>query len=141
MKKLIIPCAIIFLASCSLKSNSIDPGVADNHTSHQKIHPGRDTARLKWQLDTATRANIADIRKILSGSPKEEELVNYGKILKNKTAELLSECRMKGADHDALHAWLESFIHDVGLLEDGKNNQADWLKLRGDMQQFDKDFI
>jgi hypothetical protein len=142
MKRFIIPLALLFLASCTANDSGVnsDAMVADSHTGQDKVPPGRDSTTLKWQLDSTTRVNISEIRTILSANPKEDQLVKSGSELKGKINELISECRMKGADHDALHAWLEPFIQDVNLLSDGKNNVNDWLKLQDDMKRFDKDF-
>lgn len=142
MKKLIIPFVFLFLASCTVKESGKEVKATDTgtHAGHEKIHPGRDTTELKWQLDSSTRANMAGIRTILSSTPKEEAMAASGVELKNRVSKLLTECRMKGADHDALHSWLEGFMQDLALLNDGKENSKDWIKLQEDMKVFDRDF-
>ena len=36
---------------------------------------------------------------------------------------LISECKMTGADHDALHKWLEPLIGEMGKLKKSTNEQ------------------
>ena len=63
----------------------------------------------KWKADSTTLQNVALLQKIVSGT-KQENLENHLKIaasLQDGLNKMVSECKMKGADHEALHHWLE----------------------------------
>ncbi|HEY0676881.1 MAG TPA: hypothetical protein VGD17_01300 [Chitinophagaceae bacterium] len=145
MKKLIIYSAVLFLAACADpagKHQSHDQEAAKEHSDHAD-HAGQLTLNngKKWQLDQSTRENFAQISSMLSGSAEGKDLNKLGTDLLNSTNELVSECRMKGPDHDALHIWLNDYMEDLKKLRDpaGDKNKA-YTLLQEDIQTFGEYF-
>lgn len=66
----------------------------------------------KWKADSATHLNVAQLQAAVS-SAKRESLEDYQQTavqLQEGLNKMVKECRMKGADHDALHTWLEPLM-------------------------------
>ena len=72
----------------------------------------------KWKADSITLLNVSLLQAIVS-TGKEEKPENYvqtaGK-LRDGLNKLVEECKMKGADHDALHQWLEPLLEKANEL-------------------------
>lgn len=66
----------------------------------------------KWKADSVTTHNVVSLKNtadMFRVNPTPA-LANYqllGADLTNNLDTLVRQCRMKGADHDALHKWLE----------------------------------
>lgn len=61
--------------------------------------------------------------KIVSGT-KQENLENHLKIaasLQDGLNKMVSECKMKGADHEALHHWLEPIMEKTKELKNANS--------------------
>lgn len=76
----------------------------------------------KWKADSSTNKNVmillTVIDKFTSGADKS--LPAYGIVaaeLQGGLDRMISECRMKGPDHDALHKWLEPLMGEVATLK------------------------
>lgn len=92
----------------------------------------------KWKLDAPTRQNIAEIRPLLAGGAEGKDLQQAGTALQEKTDQLISECRMAGPDHDALHLWLKDYLADLKVLKDG--DREAYVLLQKDLEVFDQHF-
>ena len=69
----------------------------------------------KWKADSTTLFNVALLQNIISDT-KKENLDDYHQIatqLQSGLNKMVAECKMKGADHDALHQWLEPLMEKV----------------------------
>lgn len=73
----------------------------------------------KWQADASTNKNVSALSSIVSASQPVtlEEYKNTGKTLQAGIDVMISECRMQGPDHDALHHWLEPLMEENKKLE------------------------
>ena len=87
-----------------------------------------DTGRLtmnngeKWKVDSTTDANVRNLRQILQkfNTNTEHSLADYTGVqveLQRGAVKMISECRMKGPDHEALHRWLKPLIGEVQQLK------------------------
>lgn len=77
----------------------------------------------KWKADSTTLQNVALLQKIVSGT-KQENLENHLKIaasLQDGLNKMVSECKMKGADHEALHHWLEPIMEKTKELKNANS--------------------
>ena len=66
---------------------------------------------------------MALLQKIVSGT-KQENLENHLKIaasLQDGLNKMVSECNMKGADHEALHHWLEPIMEKTKELKNANS--------------------
>ena len=78
---------------------------------------------LKWKADSTTLVNVDLLQKIISGA-KKESLENYTQTavgLQNGLNKMINECKMKGADHVALHHWLEPLVEKTKALKNANN--------------------
>lgn len=77
---------------------------------------------VKWNSDDSTNSNVTSLQRILDRYPANETttLVTYEEAateLQEGVNQLVKQCKMKGPDHDALHAWLEPFMGEVKALK------------------------
>lgn len=88
----------------------------------------------KWKLDEPTRQNMTGIRQIID-SAASEPVINNNKLagkLEESTNKLISECRMKGKDHDMLHQWLEGYLGSLKQLKEAKDTDTVSFKALND---------
>ncbi len=73
----------------------------------------------KWQADASTNKNVSALSSIVSASQPVtlDDYKNTGKTLQGGIDVMISECRMQGPDHDALHHWLEPLMEENKKLE------------------------
>lgn len=65
----------------------------------------------KWNADESTGINVQHLQALANRFSEKQNLIiaDYtllGVELQKGLEQLVKECRMKGADHDALHTWL-----------------------------------
>lgn len=109
------------LASC--QSDHKTGNTTDAETIEHDSHQAHETTALtlnngaKWKADASTNANVAALTHIINAvTPTTmEECRNAGNGIQEALNKMISECRMQGEDHEALHHWLEP------LLEMNKN--------------------
>lgn len=76
----------------------------------------------KWKSDASTDRNVAVLRNTVQKfetkqDPSLEDYRYFAKDLRAGIDTMVKECKMKGADHDALHQWLEPLMKNVRDLE------------------------
>ena len=76
----------------------------------------------KWNSDESTNKNVDELKLITSSaSLAKSTIINDYHLLAIELQQLLNdlvkECKMKGADHDALHLWLEPLMQDIKNME------------------------
>lgn len=76
----------------------------------------------KWAADAPTNANVKNLQAILAtfGEGTDRSLsahLNVAEQLQTGLNKMIKECKMKGADHDALHQWLEPLLGQVKQLK------------------------
>jgi hypothetical protein len=115
-----------------------------------KNEPTKDTSLVlqqsktskKWKVDAPTLKNFAEIKATINGPALQKN--NYTAMavqLEKNINTLVSECRMKGEAHEALHAWLEQLITDVKSLKKESSDQPSaFNKIRQDVQNFEMQF-
>jgi len=68
----------------------------------------------KWKADSSTNKNVLALRSV-SEAAKPVTVEDYrktGEDLEQGIKKMISECRMQGPDHDALHHWLEPLMEE-----------------------------
>lgn len=119
MKYIILFSMVVgFLIAC----NQEDKNQSQNNVKdsiHQTDHP--ENALIitlnngaKWQADASTNANVANLQSIaakynIEGADAKMFQLAAAELQAGLTT-LVSECKMKGPDHDALHLWLEPLM-------------------------------
>lgn len=122
---------ILFLFSCSDNNGKTEATPKLAHAEHileaaspeVELNHGK-----KWKSDTVTNTNITLISQKAEQArhieAKEISAYNQaGEGIQKQLDKLVSECRMKGADHEALHKWLTPLFSNVSLLKKASNVQ------------------
>jgi hypothetical protein len=128
MKKLV---TLLFLTgtlwACNNKGPSekkeiINPGEADHH--EQSVSSGELVLNngAKWKADSTTNNNVRHLQTVLEqfNGRTDKSLTIYKKTaadLQQGLDKMISECKMQGPDHEALHKWLEPLIEQVTKLK------------------------
>ena len=115
----------------------------EEHTSALALNNGA-----KWQTDESTRTHAAKLNAEVDAfnTKANADVAAYQAFASGMQKELnalISDCKMKGPEHDALHLWLEPVLKDVSDLkkvtttEDGKRVAE---KLTDDVKKFNQYF-
>lgn len=111
----------------STKTDTLLKG-SDNHSAQAidlKLNNGA-----KWNSDESTNENVLALQTIVN---RHKAANNAGKDytpvreeLQKGLEKMIKECRMKGADHDALHSWLLPLQQNIKGLQTATNpNEAE----------------
>lgn len=144
MIKIIIAAGLLLFASCSGSAEHEHNAESETSVDAPHQHATRNDVEApdkKWQLDESTRSNIANIKGLLQGPSSGKDLGQLGDKLQYETDKLISECRMDGPDHDALHVWLEDYLQHLKALKNSSGNREKaYAELQEDMVDMDTDF-
>ncbi len=101
------------------KTTTTEPA-AENHAEHAEQVSGLALNNgVKWKADSITVLNVNLLQKIIA-STKKESPENYSQAaisLQNGLNKMVNECKMNGADHEALHHWLERVMEKTKELK------------------------
>lgn len=116
-------------SSCSnqeQKQEASPEQVIEPHT-HREVLPnlGLNNGE-KWKVDEPTNKNIMRMQQTveLYEVEKNKTLPGYKEVgtkLGTDINTLIENCRMTGAEHDALHEWLHPFMEEAESLSTAKN--------------------
>ena len=121
MKK-ILPQLFLIVALCACNNhkpaenkNYNNPVEADEHhsgTTNEKLELNNGA---KWKADSTTNNNVKNLKLILAkfDSGSDKSLSAYKKAqsdLQKGIDKMITECKMEGPNHLALHKWLEPLI-------------------------------
>jgi hypothetical protein len=122
MKNFLILFSFCFLAACNHADHKDAGDVPKEGEEHQ--HPGKEPAGLslngtaKWKADQPTfqqvkllQAQADSLAGITPATSRAYQVA--GDSLQSGVNTLIRNCRMKGADHEALHHWLEPLLKQV----------------------------
>ena len=138
MKKLIIILTVA-IAACNSqvktdKHGNENSNERDNTATAVQLNNGS-----KWKADEATKRNVAALVQVVSDSSyaditKRREM---SAKVQSKVDTLINQCRMKGAEHDALHVWLEKVLMDMKALKEGHDEYREvYTALKKDIESF-----
>lgn len=79
------------------------------HEAHARINLNSGAI---WKADSSTNKNVLDLYTLIADANPimQEDYHKTGKVLQTNINKIISECRMKGPDHDALHQWLKPLM-------------------------------
>lgn len=152
MKTIVLLLAVnaMLLFSCQ-QGNTQTEEATHEHTSalHTKPHTGEHaTETKKWMTDESTRTHVAELDTRL----KEFKLKSAGELasfkalgggLSDDLNKLIAGCKMKGPEHDALHAWLTPLLEEVSALKKAETvsqGQLTVARIEGILLDFYKRF-
>ena len=114
--------AVANLQACNSPENKDDKSdpeqVVKTDTSqgheHQAVSELSLNNGVKWKADSSTNKNVLALRRVIEAAKPvtNEEYRNAGENLEQGIKKMISECRMQGPDHDALHHWLEPLMEE-----------------------------
>lgn len=114
--------ATLLLLACNIqnkyeKSASSTQATHEEHT--EKLAGLNLNNGAKWKTDTATFENAISLQKIVSVTKTESlpEYLQTAAALQDGLNKMVSECKMSGADHEALHHWLEPLLEQTKQLQ------------------------
>ncbi len=124
---------------------------ASLHSCHHHGDAGETLALnngKKWNADDVTAANVAALQNVLTefSAKNETGLDAYrgaAQQLQQAANKLISDCRMKGPDHEALHLWLVPLLDQIKNLKnaaDEKQAAEVYGQIENQMKQFNNFF-
>jgi hypothetical protein len=109
-----------FFLACHVEShkdqNTATSPATETHAEHaEKAIELTLNHGAKWKADSTTATNIALLQNIVSNAKKEnpENYLQTADALQEGLNKMVRECKMKGADHEALHIWLQQMMEIV----------------------------
>lgn len=132
MKKLPVLLLVISqLLACNSQNNKENNTASDTAAKAQPEQAEKTTGFVlnngaKWKADSTTLLNVALLQAIVSGA-KQKSLENYIQTatkLQDGLSKMVNECKMKGADHDALHQWLEPLMEKTKELKKATTTES-----------------
>jgi hypothetical protein len=136
---------LLFLTSLSFLAcvNTTTQEQKESTEEHENASASASELQLnngaKWKADSITLVNVSAVNQLVSDSNYRDEKnrVEFSGQLQSRLDTLVKQCKMTGPDHDALHAWLKSVLHDVKeLKEDGDKYDKKYAELQKDVQNF-----
>jgi hypothetical protein len=138
----IITAAIVLLSASGRDAVAQEGRLRPSEQHHQHVRAeDKGTGQEKWKLDANTRSNVAGIKKLIQGQAAEKDLSQLAKALQKQTDQLIAECRLEGADHDALHVWLTEYLQHLRHLKDpASDRRKAYRLLQDDIKKLEAEF-
>ena len=117
LRKLLFLCLPLFAGCNSGETAHTRNAEADKHHAALSLNNG-----VKWVADENTRIHAAKLNAQIAAfnkqqSPAQEEYQALASEMQNELNGLINDCKMKGAEHDVFHSWLEPVHERVKKLE------------------------
>lgn len=126
--------AVGLLVACQTAENKEVETHTEQATGTNAHHENESASGLslnngaKWKADVSTNKNVSELYNVIADANpvNVEDYQKTGKALQTGIDKMISECRMQGADHDALHHWLEPLMKgnkkltETTTVEEGK---------------------
>jgi len=139
MFKSILIVLLLITASCSNNQSKSDAKETQLHVTETNQTQLQLNNGQKWKLDEATRQNMKEIKAHISQASHASGGLS-GDELEKHADKLIKECRMTGPDHDALHAWLGTFLQHVQALKTNRDAESASHAVNEDVKIFDTYF-
>lgn len=114
---------VAFTGCNSLPNNTDIPQASEEHSHHEVNSTGLTLNNgKKWKADSITNVNVTAIESIVSSANPAniDEYHATGNKIHDAINKLLQDCKMQGADHEALHHWLEPVLETNNKLVESK---------------------
>lgn len=140
--------AVFFLMACNRPGNND----TDSHNQHATSELQQDaTSNLslnngeKWKADSSTNKNVTDLYNVISDANPvvPEDFIKTGKAIQSTIDKMVKECRMKGAEHENLHHWLEPLMQmnkKMALVASADDGKELFGKLRKHIEKYSEYF-
>lgn len=142
MKPLMIT-MLAALLSCTSQPSADQQATKNAHSHEDTVATAPLNSGTKWKADEATRRNVAAMVQVVADTAYANA-ANSRQLYQNLQAKvdvLVKECSMKGADHDALHVWLEKVLKDMKEIKEGEDDYPKaYEALKKDVNSFYESF-
>lgn len=93
----------------------------DEHHAELTLNNGQ-----KWNADAATNARVKKMQELTYDfrQSNRTDYATLGNEMQTQIDSLISACKMKGPDHDALHVWLMPVMRYTKKLHDADKKEA-----------------
>lgn len=142
MKLFFISLGLLLIAACNNQQSAPaadEHKAADQHEHNLPAESLRLNNGVKWKADSSTNNNVKALQAIVEQFTSTEKTPGtykqLGATLQSGLDKMISECRMKGPDHDALHKWLEPLIGHVKKLNESERSEESAQQLTTIVQQ------
>lgn len=103
---------ILFLIACNQQTTS--ESMVDAANQEEAVQLSLNNGA-KWKADTATNQRVQELKVIVENfkikpSPALNDFTGLGNDVNNTLQKMIKGCTMSGADHEALHHWLEPLL-------------------------------
>jgi CRISPR/Cas system CSM-associated protein Csm2 small subunit len=97
----------------------------DEHSEHETLSLNNGN---KWKADSVTNNNVKNLQNIIDNFNRRQDksltaYKNAAADLQSGLDKMISECKMQGPDHEALHKWLEPLIEKVKTLKQSSTKE------------------
>ncbi|HTM92143.1 MAG TPA: hypothetical protein VL095_06990 [Flavisolibacter sp.] len=139
MKKLLILLCISSLFACTNAGTEKKETIqAPEETHHEATELALNNGA-RWKSDESTNKNVAELEAITdrftTNQPKlTADFTSVANELQTGLDKMIKECRMQGADHEALHQWLEPLMKNVNELKKA-NDEKEASKLFNEISE------
>ncbi|WP_218330809.1 hypothetical protein [Hydrotalea lipotrueae] len=142
MKQLLIILLVAFV-SCTNQQTAEQHEYNTGNDKLEKVVTVPLNNSAKWKADEATKKNVAAMVQVVRDSTYADagKRIQLYTNLKTKIDTLVKECSMKGAEHDALHVWLEKVLKDLKELKEDDDEYGEaYAALKKDIANFYQSF-
>ena len=120
-KKLLIILCCSFLFSCNQGTNNSESQSDETHSTDANTTMSLNNGA-KWKADSITNHNVIRLKVTanmfrVNPFPPLSTYQILGSDLSNDVDTMLQQCKMKGADHEALHKWLGPILNQSNRLK------------------------
>ncbi len=146
MNRLLIFLAVlVFAIGCGNPSDGTHEQSQDHADHDHDSEHGSHNSTLslnsgaKWQVNSEMMVFVAESEKLaFSFEPgSESDYASLAKSLDENKNQLIVNCTMKGASHDALHLWLEPYMDGLLLLANAQTESEKAAALDGVKKSFE----
>ena len=142
MNKIIVLMIFAF-AACTSNTKQDAVNETDSTATHHETQAGLQLNNgAKWKTDEATKRNVGVLQSIANDRTSGANNATVANRLQSALDTLIKQCTMQGADHEALHQWLQPVIHGVKEMkeEKGKEGTEAIVALRTELARFNEYF-
>ncbi len=138
MKKLLILLAMAAMACNSQVKTDQQKDGHENHDTKKEEALSLNNDK-KWKADEATLNNVNAMMVVINDSSYAASSARSAFInqMQNRIDTLVSQCRMQGPDHDALHLWLNKVTKNMKEIKEEDDEYAkEKEKLKNNIERF-----
>ncbi len=138
MKKLLILLAMAAMACNNQVKTDQQTDSHENHDTKKEEALSLNNDK-KWNADEATLNNVNAMMVVINDSSyaatsSRSSFINQ---MQNRIDTLVSQCRMQGPDHDALHLWLNKVTKNMKeIKEEDDEYEKEKEKLKNNIESF-----